>query len=76
MLNMENMEVHILVRINTVLEDAYNTFRSLKHCGTSSLLHLSDNRLTDGGETVRFMRRPPFTTSPPPPSKIPGTHFC
>jgi hypothetical protein len=30
-----------------------------------------DNRLTEGGEVVRHMRRPPFT-----PRKIPGTHFC
>jgi hypothetical protein len=29
-----------------------------------------DNRLTDGGEAVGLMRRPPFT-----PRKIPGTHF-
>jgi hypothetical protein len=30
-----------------------------------------DNRLTDCGEVVSLMRRPPFT-----PRKIPGTHFC
>jgi hypothetical protein len=29
-----------------------------------------DNRLTDGGEVISLMRRPPFT-----PRKIPGTHF-
>jgi hypothetical protein len=38
---------------------------------TSRLLHLLDNRLTDGGEVVSLTRRPPFT-----PQKIPGTHFC
>jgi hypothetical protein len=30
-----------------------------------------DNRLTDGGEVVSPMRRPPFI-----PRKIPITHFC
>jgi hypothetical protein len=35
------------------------------------LLHLLDNRLTDGGETVSLTRRPPFT-----PRKVLGTHFC
>jgi hypothetical protein len=30
-----------------------------------------DNRLTDGSQIIRLMRRPLFT-----PRKIPGTHFC
>jgi hypothetical protein len=41
-------------------------------CNTSSrLTHFLDNRLTDGGEAVGLMRRPPFI-----PRKIPGTRFC
>jgi hypothetical protein len=36
----------------------------------SSLPHFLDNRLTDGGEVVSLMRRPPFN-----PMKVPGTHF-
>jgi hypothetical protein len=40
-------------------------------CETSRLPHFLDNRLRDGGEVFRLMRRPPFT-----PRKIPGTHFC
>jgi hypothetical protein len=40
-------------------------------CETSRLPHFLDSRLTDGGEVVSLMRRPPFT-----PRKIPGTHFC
>jgi hypothetical protein len=35
------------------------------------LLLFLDNRLIDGGEVVKLMRRPPFTHR-----KIPGTHFC
>jgi hypothetical protein len=38
---------------------------------TSRLPHFLDNRLTKGGEDVKFTRRPPFT-----PGKITGTHFC
>jgi hypothetical protein len=38
---------------------------------TSMLSHLLDNRLTDDGEFVSLMRRPPFT-----PRKHPVTHFC
>jgi hypothetical protein len=30
-------------------------------CETSSLPHFLDNRVTDGGEVVSLMRRPPFT---------------
>jgi hypothetical protein len=30
-------------------------------CETSRLLHILDNRLTEGSD-VSFMRRPPFTT--------------
>jgi hypothetical protein len=30
-------------------------------CERSRLIHLSENRLTDGGEVVSLMRRPPFT---------------
>jgi hypothetical protein len=30
-------------------------------CDTSRLQHSLDNRLTDGGEAVRLMRRLPFT---------------
>jgi hypothetical protein len=36
-----------------------------------SLPHFLDNQLTDGGQIVSLMHRPPFT-----PRKIPGTHFC
>jgi hypothetical protein len=39
-------------------------------CETWRLLHFLDNELTDDGEAVSLMRRPPFT-----PRKIPGTHF-
>jgi hypothetical protein len=39
-------------------------------CDTSRLPHFLDNRLTDGGEVVSLMRRPPLT-----PKKIPGTDF-
>jgi hypothetical protein len=39
-------------------------------CGTFSLPHCLDNRLTNGGEAVSLMHQPPFT-----PRKIPGTHF-
>jgi hypothetical protein len=35
---------------------------------TLRLRHFLDNRLTDGGEVVSLMRRPPFTAR-----KIPGT---
>jgi hypothetical protein len=35
------------------------------------LPHFPDNRLTDGGEVVSLIRRPPLT-----PRKIHGTHFC
>jgi hypothetical protein len=38
-------------------------------CETSMLPHFL-NRLTDGREVVKLMRRPPLT-----PSKISGTHF-
>jgi hypothetical protein len=41
-------------------------------CEPSRLLHLLDNRLTDGGKVISLTRRPPFT---PPPDKIPDTHF-
>jgi hypothetical protein len=40
-------------------------------CDTSWLPHFLDNRLTDGGEVVSPIHRPPFN-----PRKIPGTHFC
>jgi hypothetical protein len=40
-------------------------------CEMLRLPHFLDNRLTDRGEVVSLMRRPPFT-----PRKIPGTHFC
>jgi hypothetical protein len=40
-------------------------------CETANLPHFLDNRLTDGGEVVSPMRRPPFTTR-----KIPGANFC
>jgi hypothetical protein len=40
-------------------------------CEPSALLHFLENRLTDGGEVVSLIRRPPFT-----PRKILGTHFC
>jgi hypothetical protein len=43
-------------------------------CETSRLPHFLDNRLTDGGEVVSLMRRPPFT--PLPPREIPGFQFC
>jgi hypothetical protein len=33
--------------------------------------HILYNRLTDGGEFVSLMRRPPLI-----PRKIPGTYFC
>jgi hypothetical protein len=38
---------------------------------TSRLSHFPHNRLTNGGEAVSLMRRPPFTRR-----KIPGTNFC
>jgi hypothetical protein len=38
---------------------------------TSRLPHFLDNQLTDGGEVVSLIRRPPFT-----PRKVPSTHFC
>jgi hypothetical protein len=41
-------------------------------CETS---RLPDSRLTDGGKVVSLTHRPPFIP-PPPPRKIPGTHFC
>jgi hypothetical protein len=31
-----------------------------KGCETSRLPHFLDNRVTDGGEVVSYMRRPPF----------------
>jgi hypothetical protein len=37
---------------------------------TSKLPHFTGSRLTDSGEIVSLMRRPPFT-----PCKIPGAHF-
>jgi hypothetical protein len=40
-------------------------------CETSWLPRFLDNRLTDGGEVVSLMRRPPFT-----PRKIRATYFC
>jgi hypothetical protein len=40
-------------------------------CETSSPPHFLNSLLTDGGEVVRFTRRPSFT-----PRKVPGTHFC
>jgi hypothetical protein len=40
-------------------------------CETSRLPHFLDNRLTDGGEVVSLMLRPPI-----PSRKIPGSHFC
>jgi hypothetical protein len=39
-------------------------------CETSTFPHFLGNRLTDGGEVVSLMSRPPFT-----PKKIPGTQF-
>jgi hypothetical protein len=38
---------------------------------TSRIPHFLDNLLTDGGDVVNLMHRPPFTSR-----KIPGTHFC
>jgi hypothetical protein len=40
-------------------------------CETSRLPLFLDNRLTDGGEVVSLMRRPPFKHR-----KISGTNFC
>jgi hypothetical protein len=40
-------------------------------CETSRPSHFLDNRLTDDGEVVSLIRRPPFI-----PRKIPGTHLC
>jgi hypothetical protein len=40
-------------------------------CEMLRLPYFLKNRLTDGGEVVSLMYRPPFT-----PMKIPGTYFC
>jgi hypothetical protein len=40
-------------------------------CKMSRLPHHLHNRLTNGGEALSFMRRPPFTLR-----KIADTHFC
>jgi hypothetical protein len=40
-------------------------------CKTSRLSYFLDNKLTVGGEIVRYTRRPSFTLR-----KIPGTHLC
>jgi hypothetical protein len=40
-------------------------------CETCRLPNFLEYRVTDGGEDISFMRRPPFT-----PKKTPGTHFC
>jgi hypothetical protein len=40
-------------------------------CEASRLSHFLDSWLTDGGQVVSLMLRPPFT-----PRKIPDTHFC
>jgi hypothetical protein len=42
-------------------------------CETSRIPHFLENRLTDGGAVVSLTLRP---SSPPPPRKIRGTHFC
>jgi hypothetical protein len=42
-----------------------------RFCEMPGLPHFLENRLTDGGEVVSLIRRPPFT-----PRKIPDTHFC
>jgi hypothetical protein len=44
-------------------------------CETSRLPHFLENQLTDCGEVSQSRARPGFTP-PPPPRKIPGTHFC
>jgi hypothetical protein len=41
-----------------------------KGCEPSRFSHYIDNRLTDCGEVVSLMRRPPFT-----PRNSPGAHF-
>jgi hypothetical protein len=40
-------------------------------CETSRLPQFLENRLTDGGEVVSLLHRPPFTHR-----KNLGTHFC
>jgi hypothetical protein len=54
-------------------------------CETSRLPHFLDNRLTDGGEVVRFTCKPAALYTPGRsleagralhPRKVPGTHFC
>jgi hypothetical protein len=50
-----------LVRERTMPTEGYETSR---------LPHLLDNWLTDGGDVISLMRRPPFI-----PRKILGTHF-
>jgi hypothetical protein len=40
-------------------------------CETSRLLHVLDNRFTDGGEVINLKHRSPYS-----PRNIPGIHFC
>jgi hypothetical protein len=47
------------------------SWRSRAWVKASRIPHFSENRLTDGGEVVRFTRVPPL-----PPWKAPATHFC
>jgi hypothetical protein len=60
----------------TLLQRAYKTIPVTscggpKVCETSKFPHFLDNRLTDGGEVLSLMRRPPFISR-----NLPGTHFC
>jgi hypothetical protein len=57
----------VFIKIKLSIWQAVEAHRVVRRRGPP---HFLDNRLTDGGEVVSLMRRPPFT-----PRKIPGTHF-
>jgi hypothetical protein len=59
------LNFYILKKLS--LEKVMESHRVVRRRGSRFL----DNRLTDSGEVVSLMSRPPFT-----PRKIPGIHFC
>jgi hypothetical protein len=63
----KNASVFNKVKVKLYLKQIVEAHKGYE---TSRLPHFLDNRLTDGGEVISLMCRPPFIHG-----KIPGTHF-